>query len=73
MKLIRGKPMNTYRCKENHSIIITSDGVVDPKFKTVLVTYSDGKTKLLSSSTLKNQWEIVTNPTTPNLGISPLF
>ena len=52
--------MVTYR-KKNSNLTVTSDGYVDPKYKTVLVTYPDGKTRSLSSSTLSTYWEIVEN------------
>ena len=49
--------MKTYKSKKDPTILIYSDGVIDPKFKTVSVTFPDGKVKILSSSTLTNQWE----------------
>lgn len=48
-----------YRSKKDPTLIITSNGEIDPKFKTVAVQYPDGKIKILSSSTLTNQWEMV--------------
>jgi hypothetical protein len=54
--------MKTYKSRQNPKILVTSDGVVDPKFKTVFVTYSDGKTKLISSSTFHTQWEEIETP-----------
>lgn len=51
--------MKTYKSRKNPKILIHSDGVIDPKFKTVSVIFPDGKIKILSSSTLANQWEEV--------------
>jgi len=66
--------MITYKSKKNPSILITSDGEVDPKFKTVFVTYPDGKTRTVSIATLHNQWDVVdTQATINNKKITPLF
>lgn len=62
--------MKTYKSKQNPKVLVTSDGEVDPKFKTVFVTYADGKTKLISSSTFHTQWEEVDTPITKAI---PLF
>lgn len=51
--------MKTYKSKKDPTILIYSDGVIDPKFKTVSAIFPDGKIKILSSSTLANQWEEV--------------
>lgn len=48
-----------YRSKKDPNLVITSNGLIDPKFKTIVVQYPDGKLKVLSSSTLANQWEEV--------------
>ena len=55
--------MITYKSKTDPNLIITSDGVIDPKFKTVFVTFPDGKIKSLSVSTLNMHYEIVEQPT----------
>lgn len=54
--------MITYRSKKHPDILVTSDGEVDPKYKTVLITFSNGKTQSISSPTLASQWEIIENP-----------
>lgn len=56
--------MITYRSKKHPDILVTSDGEVDPKYKTVLITFQNGKTQSISSPTLASQWEIVENPVT---------
>ncbi len=48
-----------YESKKNPGTFLTTDGVVDPKTKTVFVTMEDGKEKSLSVSTLKRWWNKV--------------
>lgn len=48
--------MMKYESKKNPGTFLTTDGVVDPKTKTVFVTMDDGKEKTISVATLKRWW-----------------
>lgn len=48
--------MMKYESKKNPGNFLTTDGVVDPKTKTVFVTMDDGKEKTISVATLKRWW-----------------
>lgn len=53
--------MLTYQSKNHKGVYVTTDGVVDPKYKTVLITFADGKTQSITHPTLKSQWILVDN------------
>lgn len=57
--------MTKYESKKNPGTFLTTDGIVDPKTKTVFVTLEDGKEKTISIATLKRWWTKVEDNTEP--------
>lgn len=55
--------MTKYESKKNPGIFLTTDGIVDPKTKTLFVTLDDGKEKTISVATLKRWWSKVKDET----------
>lgn len=51
--------LTKYESKKHPGVFITTDGVVDKKFNTLLVTFEDGKTQVLSIATIKRWWKPV--------------
>ena len=54
--------MKTYESKKHPGVFIQTDCAVDEKYKTVLITFSDGKTQTISIATLKRWWTLVDTP-----------
>lgn len=55
--------MMKYESKKNPGTFLTTDGIVDPKTKTIFVTLDDGKEKTISVATLKRWWSKVEDET----------
>lgn len=51
--------MVTYESKKHQGVFVTSDGVVDPKYKTMTIQFADGKVQSLSIATIKRWWTLV--------------
>lgn len=51
--------MTKYESKKNPGTFLTTDGIVDPKTKTIFVTLDGGKEKTISIATLKRWWSKV--------------
>lgn len=53
--------MITYESKQHKGVFVTSDGIVDPKYKTMTIQFADGKIQSLSVATIKKWWVVVDN------------
>lgn len=56
--------MDTYESLVEPGNYITTDGVIDEKFKTIFVKNAQGKEFPMSTATLEKYWKRVDNPNT---------